>query len=73
MQQAQFELAESLKVLRETQGPTPQPLHEGPDPRTLQERGSAAGNPQFGEQNASLPQFITLSNLTALLERERLS
>ena len=34
MQQAQFEFAESLKVLRETQRPTPQPLHEGLDPRT---------------------------------------
>ena len=55
MQQAQFELAESLKVLRATQGPTPQSLHEEPDPRTQQERGSAVGNPHFGEQNASLP------------------
>ena len=31
MQQAQVKLSESLKVLRETQRPTPQPLHEGPD------------------------------------------
>ena len=73
MQQAQFELAESLKVLIETQGPTPQPLHVEPYPRTHQERGSAAWNPQSGEQNAFLPQFVTLSDLTALLERERLS
>ena len=73
MQQAQFELVESLRVLRETQGPTPQPLHERPDPRTQQERGLAARNPQSGEQNTSLPQFVTLSDLTALLEREKLS
>ena len=59
--------------MRETQRPTPQPLHEELDPRTQQEKGSAAGNPQPGEQNASLPQFVTLSNFTALLERERLS
>ena len=55
MQQAQFELAESLRVLRETQGPTPQPLHKGPYPRTQLERGLVARNPQSGEQNASLP------------------
>ena len=73
MQQAQFKLAESLRVLKETQRSTPQLLHEGPDPRTQQERGSAVGNPQSGEQNASLPQFATLSVLTALLERERLN
>ena len=73
MQQAQVELAKSLRVLRETQGPTPQSLHEGPDPRTHQERGSVTGNPQSSEQNASPPQFATLSDLTALLERERLS
>ena len=73
MQQAQFEFAKSLKVLRETQRPMPQLLHEGPHHRTQQERGSVAGNPQSGEQNAPFPQFVTLSNLTALLERERLS
>ena len=73
MQQAQVELAKSLRVLRETQGPMPQPLHEGPDPRTQQERGSVAGNPQSGEQNASPAQFATLSDLSTLLERERLS
>nr|POF26474.1 hypothetical protein CFP56_35877 [Quercus suber] len=73
MQQAQFEFVESLKVLRETQRPTPQPLPEEPDPRTQPEGGSAAGNPQLGEQNASLPQFVMLSNLTTLLEREILS
>ena len=73
MQQTQVELAKSLRVLRETQRPTPQPLHERLDPRTQQERGSVAGNPQFGEQNASPPQFATLSDLTTLLERERLS
>nr|POE82576.1 hypothetical protein CFP56_67869 [Quercus suber] len=32
-----------------------------------------AGNPQSGKQNASLPQFVTLFDLTTLLERERLS
>ena len=63
MQQAQVELAKSLRVMRETQGPTPQSLHEGP----------VTGNPQSSEQNASPPQFATLSDLTALLERERLS
>ena len=73
MQQAQFELAESLRVLRETQGPTPQPLHKGPYPRTQLERGLVARNPQFGEQNASLPQFITLFNLTTLLKKEGLA
>ena len=71
MQQAQVELAKSLRVLRETQGPTPQPLHEGSDPRTQQEGGSATRNPQSGEQNVSPPQFVTLSDLIALLERER--
>ena len=73
MQQAQFEFAESLKVLRETQRPTLQPLHEEPNPRTQQERGSTAGNPQPSEQNVFLLQFVTLSDLTTLLERERLS
>ena len=73
MQQAQVELIEYLRVLRKTQGPMPQPLHEEPNPRTPQERGSTVGNPQFGEQNVSPPQFVTLSNLTTLLERERLS
>ena len=55
MQQAQFKLAESLRVMRETQGLMPQLLHEGPDLRTQQEKGSIAGNPKSGEQNASLP------------------
>ena len=55
IQQAQVELTESLRVLRETQGPMPQSLHEGPNPRTQQERGSVTGNPQSSEQNASLP------------------
>ena len=73
MQQAQVELVEYLRVLRKTQGPMPQPLHEEPNPRTPQERGSTIGNPQSGEQNASPPQFVTLSDLTALLEKERLS
>ena len=72
MQQAQFELAESTRVLRETQEPIPQSLPGGPNPKTQQEKGSAAGNPQSGEQNASPPQFVTLSSLTALLERERI-
>ena len=72
MQQAQFEFAESTRVLRETQEPIPQSLPRGPDPRTQQERGLAAGNPQSGEQNSSPPQFVTLSNLTTLLERERI-
>ena len=69
MQQAQVELAESLRVLRETQGPTPQPLHKGPDPRTQQERGSAAGNPQSGKQNAFPSQFATLSDFTAFVRK----
>ena len=73
MQQAQFKLAESMRVLREAQELDLQSLHEEPDPRTQQERGSTARNPQSGEQNAFLPQFVTLSNLTALLERERIS
>ena len=73
MQQAQFELAESLRVMRETQRPMPQPLHEGLDLITQQERGSTTRNPQSGKQNASLPQFVTLSDLTTLLERERFS
>ena len=42
-----------------------------PDPRTQQERGSVIGNPQSGEQNTPAHQFVTLSNLTSLLERER--
>ena len=45
MQQAQFELAESMRVLRDAQEPVLQPLHEGPNPRPQQERGSATGNP----------------------------
>ena len=57
--------------MRETQGPTPRPLLEGPDPRTQQERRSAIRNPQSGKQNASLPQFVTLSDLTDSLEMER--
>ena len=59
--------------MRETQGLTPQQLHEGPDPRTQQEGGSTTGNPQSSEQNVSPPQFVTLIDLTALLERERLN
>nr|POE96575.1 hypothetical protein CFP56_44577 [Quercus suber] len=43
------------------------------NPKAQLERGSATRNPQSGEQNASFPQFATLSDLTALLERERLS
>ena len=35
MQQAQFKFVESLKVLRKTQRPMPQPLHEGPDQRPM--------------------------------------
>ena len=73
MQQAQVKLFESLKVLRETQRPTPQPLHEGPDFWTQQEGGSAIENPQSSEQNASPSQFVTLFDLTTLLERERLN
>ena len=34
MQQAQFKLAKSLRVLRETQEPVPQPLPRGLDPIT---------------------------------------
>nr|POE70202.1 hypothetical protein CFP56_63931 [Quercus suber] len=70
MQQAQFELVEST---REAQEPVLQPLHEGPDPRTQHKRGLAVRNPQCGKQNASLPQFVTSSDLNALLERERIS
>ena len=72
MQQAKFKLAKSMKVLREAQEPVLKTLHEGLDLRTRQERGLTIGNPQSGEQNASPPQFVALSNLTALLERERI-
>ena len=48
-------------------------MHEGPDPRTQQEGGSTARNPQPGEQNASPSQFFMLSYLTTLLERKRLN
>ena len=36
-----------------------------------QERGSAIGNHQSGEQNTPAHQFVTLFDLTSLLERER--
>ena len=48
-------------------------MHEGPDPRTQQQGGSTARNPQSGEQNASPSQFFMLSDLTTLLERKRLN
>ena len=51
MQQAQFELVESVRILREAQGQGVQLPRAEPDPRTQQERGSAIGNPQSGEQN----------------------
>ena len=71
MQQAQFELVESVRILREAQGQGVQPPCAEPDPHTQQERGSAVGNPQSGEQNTPAHQFVTLSDLTSLLERER--
>ena len=71
MQQAQFELIEFVRILREAQGQGVQPPRAEPDPRTQQERGLAVGNPQSGEQNTPAHQFVTLSNLTSLLERER--
>nr|POE78983.1 hypothetical protein CFP56_74796 [Quercus suber] len=51
MQQAQFELVESVKILREAQGQGVQPPRAEPDPCMQQERGSMIGNPQSGEQN----------------------
>ena len=36
-----------------------------------QERGSAIGNHQSSEQNTPAHQFVTLSDLTSLLDRER--
>ena len=71
MQQAQFELVEFVRILREAQGQGVQPPRTEPDPRIQQERGSTVGNPQSGEQNTPAHQFVTLSNLTSLLERER--
>ena len=53
MQQAQCELVESVKILREAQGQGVQPPRAEPDPRTQQERGSAIGNHQSGEQNTT--------------------
>ena len=50
MQQAQFELVESVRILRKAQGQGVQLPRAEPDPRTQQERGSAIGNPQSGEQ-----------------------
>ena len=71
MQQAQFELVEFVRILREAQGQGVQPPCAEPDPHTQQERGSAVGNPQYGEQNTPEHQFVTLSDLTSLLKRKR--
>ena len=71
MQQAQFELVESVRVLRDTQGQGVQPPRAELDPRTQQEKGSAIGNHQSSEQNTPAHQFVTLFDLTSLLERER--
>ena len=60
-----------MRILREAQGQGVQPPRAEPDPRTQQERGLAVGNPQSGEQNTPAHQFVTLSNLTSLLERGR--
>ena len=60
MQQAQIELAESLWFLRETQGPTPQSLHEGPNLRTQRERRSTVGKfrPQLIELTSFKPKLL---------------
>ena len=71
MQQAQFELVEYVRIVREAQGQGVQPPRVEPDPHIQQERGSVVGNPQSGEQNTLAHQFVTLSDLTSLLERER--
>ena len=71
MQQAQFELVEYVRIVREAQGQGVQPPRVEPDPHIQQERGSVVGNPQSGEQNTLVHQFVTLSDLTSLLERER--
>ena len=71
MQQAQCELVESVRILREAQGQGVQPPHAEPEPRMQQERGSAIGNHQSGEQNTPTHYFVTLSDFTSLLERER--
>ena len=71
MQQAQFELVESVRILREAQGQGVQAPREERDPRIQQEKGSKVGNPQSGEQNTPAHQFVTLFDLTSLLEREK--
>ena len=71
MQQAQFELVKYVRIVREAQGQGVQPPRVEPDPHIQQERGSVVGNPQSGEQNTLAHQFVTLSDLTSLLERER--
>ena len=50
MQQAQFELVESVRILREAQGQGVQLPRAELDLQTQQERGSVIGNPQFGEK-----------------------
>ena len=60
-----------MKILREAQGQSVQPPRAEPNPRMQQERGSAVGNPQSSEQNTPAHQFVTLSDLTSLLKRER--
>ena len=71
IQQAQFELVEFIRILREAQGQGVQPPRAELDPRMQQERGLAIGNHQSGELNTLAHQFVTLSDLTSLLERER--
>ena len=71
MQQAQFKLVESVRILREAQGQGVQLPCAELDPVTQQERGSVIGNPLSGEQNTPAHQFVTLSDLTSLLEKER--
>ena len=53
MQQAQCELVESVKILREAQGQGIQPPRAELDPHMQQERGSAIGNHQSSEQNTT--------------------
>ena len=71
MQQAQFEVVEYVRIVREAQGQGVQPPRVELDPRIQLERGSVVGNPQSGEQNTLAHQFVTLSYLTSLLKRER--
>ena len=60
-----------MRILREAQGQGVQPPHAELDPCTQQEKGSVVGNPQSGEQNTPVHQFVTLSDLISLLKREK--